>query len=77
MFDSELIKPILEELKNGKKTYSVTGFAIFSNIAEYVPTTVPEWTELFNLGAAIIAFTLVSWRLGSKYISWRKQNGKN
>lgn len=71
----ELGKWILNEIKDGKKTYSVTGFTLFSNTV-HLPSTIPEWTELFNLGAAIIAFILVTWRLGHKFKMWMKKKGK-
>lgn len=58
-----MIKTIANELVDGKKTYSVSGFALFSNILEYIPHSIPEWTELFNLGAAVLAFILVGWRI--------------
>ena len=58
-----MINKIIAELVDGKKTYSVSGFALFSNLMECVPTTLPEWTELFNFGAALLAFILVGWRL--------------
>ncbi len=74
MFES--CKWILDEIKDGRKTYSVSGFALFSNTM-HLPSTIPEWTELFNLGAAIVAFILVSWRLGHKFAIWMKKKGKN
>lgn len=68
----QCIKWILDEIKDGRKTYSVSGFALFSNTI-HLPSTIPEYTELFNLGAAIVAFILVSWRLGYKFRKWMKK----
>jgi hypothetical protein len=70
-----MFEKIIDELVDGKKTYSVSGFAFFSNILEKLPESIPEWTELFNLGAAILAFVLVAWRLGHK-IKGKKNDPK-
>ncbi len=68
---------LTKELIDGKKTYSVTGFAAFSNMfhkfSNSIPATAPEWTELFNMLAAFGAVLLVAWRLGAKMIKWYRK----
>jgi len=63
-----MLEKIAQELIDGKKTYSVSGFAFFSNILESLqfPHTCSEWTELFNMGAAAGALILVLWRIINK-----------
>ena len=63
-----MLEKITKELIDGRKTYSVSGVAVFSNVFAKVtcPATIPEWTELFNLIAAVGAALLVCWRLFTK-----------
>ena len=68
-----MINEIVEEIVDGKKTYSVVGFAGFSNLSswinlpgklpEWLPITMPEWTVVFNLAAAFGATILVALRI--------------
>lgn len=43
-----MFEKLINEIVDGRKTYSVSGFAFISNIFEkiHIPQTVPEWTEM-------------------------------
>lgn len=73
-----MFEKLTTELVDGRKTYSVSGFAFISNICSkiHIPDTVPEWTELFNMWAAIGACILILWRLVNKFRNRKKDDSK-